>query len=133
MRNLLRFVPLLTFTACAGTAETDDSDAATDSDTDVAEEEGCTALTSGDWTGSGAALGMPMGVELEMDAESCTFELNNWSMEMGSLPDSGTVDGDQVTLGGDAYWETCAGTADSEEGFSGVCSDDGAAFSFELD
>ena len=133
MRQTFVIAAVLGLAACAGSSETDDTDSTADSDTDGATEEGCTELTSGDWVGSGAAFGMSMGVELEMDAEGCTFELNNWSMNMGSLPDGGTVDGDQVTLAGDSYWESCVGTADSVGEVSGVCDDDGAAFSLELD
>ena len=125
-------IAVLVCAACGGASETDDTDSTAESDTDAATEEGCTELTSGDWVGSGAAFGMSMGVELEMDAEGCTFELNNWSMNMG-LPDGGTVDGDQVTLAGTSYWESCVGTADSEGEVSGVCDNDGAAFSLELD
>lgn len=112
---------------CSGGAETDTS-GPVETDTTPA----CQALTDGDWTGSGPALGMAMGVTLTMDTSGCTFTLTDWSMQMGSLPDSGTVDDDTVTLGSDSYWATCTGTATGGTAFDGVCADDNAAFSFEL-
>ncbi len=117
---------------CAG--ETGDS-GDSDGDTDVVDTStACTELTSGRWEGSGAAFGMAMGVDLTMDAESCSFTLTNWSMDMGPIADAGAVDGDEVTLSGpDDYWATCVGTAESVTLVSGVCSDDGAAFELAFD
>ena len=128
MRTLL---PILLFAAgCTGNPEETDTSSG-DTDTDAA---ACQALTDGDWTGSGAAFGMAMGVSLTFNATGCAFTLTDWSMNMGSLPDSGTVEGDSVTLGGDdSYWATCVGEATGGTSIDGVCADDGAAFSLDLD
>src|SRR5262245_43182502 len=88
----------------------------------------CTALTSGTWTGDGAAMGMAMGVTLTFDEASCSFTLSDWTMAMDT-PTGGTVVGDEVTLGGSPYWESCTGTATAPNAVSGVCNDDGADFS----
>jgi hypothetical protein len=104
-----------------------DTDGGGDSDTLPA----CTALTDGEWDGGGSALGMTMGVTLTMDATACTFTLTNWSMNMGDMPDAGTLDGDTVTMGSSSYWSGCEGTVDSAEQFAGSCAD-GASFGFSF-
>lgn len=125
----MRFSPLpfLLATACSGGGETDTS--AADTDTTPA----CQTLTDGTWTGSGAAFGMAMDVTLTLDGAACSFTLTDWDMVMGSLPDGGTIAEDTVTLAGtDAYWSTCVGEATGGTVIDGVCEEDGAAFSFEL-
>jgi hypothetical protein len=103
-------------------------------DTDVVDTEPtgpqCTALTSGEWSGGGSALGMTMGVTLTMDEAACTFTLTDWSMVMGDLPDQGSIDGDAVTMGSSSYWSGCTATVSSATQFSGAC-DDGASFGFQ--
>ncbi len=109
---------------------------AADTSTDTVETDTtptCQALTEGVWVADGAAFGMAMGVTLTLDASTCAFTLTNWSMIMGTLPDGGTIDGDTVTLtGSDPYWTTCSGEAVGGTAIDGVCSDDGAAFTLEL-
>jgi len=109
---------------------TDDSDTH-DSDTDMS----CSALMDGPYNADGASMGMTMGTVLTMDAVACTFTLTEWDMVMGSIPDSGSIDGDTVTLGGeDAYWSSCTGTVDANGmAASGVCDDDGADWSLTMD
>lgn len=124
---------------CGDASATDDTtDVATTDDvgTETTTGAACTELTSGTWTADGLAFGMAMGVVLEMDVAGCSFTLTDWSMSMGGdLPESGTVDGDQVTLAGPtSYWASCTGTAAADgTSIDGTCADDGYAFSFELD
>lgn len=109
-----------------------DADTDTDADSDADTDVGCTALTDGTWDAGGAAFGMTMSMTVTMDVTGCSFTITDWDMQMGVLPDGGTVAGDQVSLTGSAYWETCTGTATTDgTSVSGVCSDDGAAFSLD--
>lgn len=103
-------------------------------DTDAAETDlpaaTCTALSSGSWAVDGSCFGMPMGVELSMDAEECRFVLDDWSMDHGNSPTGGRVDGDEVTLrGGD--FRDCTGTMDGDA-ISGTCPD-GCAWELVFD
>lgn len=102
--------------------------------TDDGGTEGCTALQEGTWTMDGAAGGgMAMEATLTLDTDGCSFTFTDWNMSMGNLPAGGTVAGDQVTLSGDAYFETCTGTANADGSeVTGVCADDGAGFSMSL-
>jgi hypothetical protein len=52
---------------------------------------------------------------------------------MGSEAQSGTLDGDAVTLDGDPsdVWTTCTGTATATE-MSGICASSGAAWTLTL-
>jgi hypothetical protein len=97
----------------------------------------CVVLPSGDWTASGAAFGMRMGVTLTFDESDCTFALVDWSMNHGEdyTPQSGQVSGTTVTLGGTtSYWESCSGTTASEgRSISGLCTDDTAGFELSAD
>lgn len=96
---------------------------------DGATPESCTALSDGEWTFDGPAMGMAMGATVSMDAEQCEFTFSGWSMEMSSLPIGGTVDGTTVTLDGDAHWSSCTGTvADDGASAEGTCADDGSGF-----
>jgi hypothetical protein len=93
----------------------------------------CTPLEAGEWTIDGPAMGMAMGATVEMDVEACEFTFSDWSMEMGSLPIGGALDGTALTLDGDAHWSSCAGTvADDGASAEGVCDDDGSAFTMVL-
>jgi hypothetical protein len=89
----------------------------------------CTSLEDGGWTFDGAAIGMTMGGTVEMDVTNCLFAISEWSMEMSDLPSGGEVEGDTVTLSGDApYWASCTGKVNTDgTEVSGNC-DDGAAF-----
>ena len=64
---------------------------------------------------------MVMTVDLAMDASTCAFTLDGWSMDHGDPPGGGTVEGDQVTLSGGSL-DGCTGTAD-EGTVSGACTD----------
>lgn len=116
-------------------ADTDtdaDTDVDTDTDTDADTDVGCTALTDGRWDAGGAAFGMTMAMTVTMDVTGCSFTITDWDMQMGVMPDGGSVAGDQVTLSGSAYWDTCTGTAATDgTSVAGVCSDDGAAFTLD--
>jgi len=82
------------------------------------------ALTDGDWDAAGDAFGMEMSGVLTMDEGSCRFTLDDWSMEMLSLPAGGKVDGDQVTFEGDSFWRSCTGTVAADgASVSGSCQD----------
>lgn len=84
----------------------------------------CTTLMDGDWTFDGSSVGMAMGVAVAMDAEGCSFTLADWTMDMGSVPTGGTIEGDQVTLAGDDPWPTCTGTVNAEgDSAEGGCDD----------
>lgn len=114
-----RFIPgLVCLSACAGAP---DSAPLEGGDT-------CTVLTSGTWTFSGDAWGMgdeTMDGDLTLDAEACTFTLDNWSMSMNNLPTGGALDGDAVQFDGlTSKWRTCTGTATDESNASGTCSED---------
>ena len=93
---------------------------------------GCTALSEGRWTGDGPAFGMEMGATLTLDVSGCSFTFSDWSMAM-DVPAGGTVAGDEVTLNGSAYWESCSGTATSSDAFTVVCADDGASLEMAHD
>lgn len=96
----------------------------------------CTVLTTGRWTVTGAAWNMadnPMDGDLSFNAESCTFTLGNWDMQMDDLPSGGVVDDAAVQLtGANSEWDTCAGTAASETEVSGTCAADGDDFQMVL-
>ncbi|MEQ1501322.1 MAG: hypothetical protein ABMB14_03785 [Myxococcota bacterium] len=89
----------------------------------------CTALVDGEWVFDGAALGMAMSAIVSMDVDGCTFAIADWTMEMGSIPSGGVVDGDAITLDGDdLYWASCVGTVGADgKSAEGAC-DDGADF-----
>lgn len=130
--NFKQLAALATLTTLAGACEPkvyDTSDA-------IGAGDECTALVDGDWTASGSAFGMAMGMTVAMDVEGCTFTIDDWSMAMGSLPDAGQVNMDEVGLSSadDSYWATCTGTV-NEDGTeaSGVCSGDGGAWSLIAD
>jgi hypothetical protein len=96
----------------------------------------CTALASGTWTFTGAAWAMAGGTmdgDVTMDADACTFTLDEWDMAMDDLPLGGAVDGDTVQLDGlDSYWRSCTGTAADENSVAGTCADDGAEWTMVL-
>lgn len=90
----------------------------------------CTALADGSWTFDGAAGGgMEMTGDVTMDADACTFTIDNWSMEMTNLPSGGSIEGDQLTLDGAEIPDGCVGTVNADgTGVTGACAD-GSAFS----
>ncbi len=100
-----------------------------DTDTDVAAA--CEPLTSGDWRFSGSAFGMDMLGKLQSDAAACTFTLGDWNMEMGEMPTGGTVSGSDVTLTGNGFWSSCAGTIVAPDQIQGDCGD-GSTFAMQL-
>nr|MBA2320503.1 hypothetical protein [Deltaproteobacteria bacterium] len=87
-------------------------------------DQGCTAITEGDWTADGSCLGMMMSATLTVGTDGCSFEFSNWDMQM-DVPDGGTVSGSDVTLTGDG-WTDCTGTTDGTS-INGTCGD-GCAF-----
>lgn len=110
---------------CAGDGGSDGTDGTDGS---------CVALQEGDWTTDGAAGGgMPMQATLTLGEDGCSFTFSDWNMAMTNLPAGGTVAGDQVTLSGDAYFETCTGTVNADgSAASGICDDDGAGWEMSL-
>lgn len=117
MRTIL--LPLLaTLAACNGApADTEDT----------ADDAPCVILSSGEYRTTGSCFGMAMDVDLTFDEGTCSFTLDNWSMNMGPTVESGTVDQTSVTLSGNG-WEDCTGEVDGED-FSGTCTD-GCAWNF---
>ncbi|MEQ1506714.1 MAG: hypothetical protein ABMB14_31090 [Myxococcota bacterium] len=116
-------------TADATDADADtDADSDSDADTDTDADSDCTRLTEGMWSADGPAFGMAMTAMLTVDAVGCQFTLSDWDMAMDA-PEGGSVSGDQVTFTGDAYWQSCTGTASSDGvSVAGACADDGAQF-----
>jgi hypothetical protein len=104
-----------------------DTDGGGDTDTDV--EPACTALVDGTYTAAGSCFGMAMTVGLTFDADTCSFVLDDWSMNHGNSPTGGTVDGDTVTLSGGDF-DGCTGEIDGGL-ISGTC-DGGCAWELEL-
>ena len=104
-----------------------DVDADTDSDTDTDTTPACNAMKDGTWLAGGAAFGMQMSAGLAFDVLACSFEFGKWDMAMDA-PTGGTVAIDQVTLVGNAYWESCVGTLTGDNSVKGVCAQDGAQF-----
>jgi len=103
-----------------------DTDTVTDTDTDLPSL--CDPITDGRWTVDGPAFGMEMEVDLVSDYALCTFDLGNWSMQMGPMPEGGTIAADIITFDGNAYWQTCSGTLTGGTEITGVCTGDGANF-----
>ena len=56
-------------------------------------------LEDGHYDAFGKAFGMPMDADLTVDDTGCAFTFYRWNMYM-SVPDGGTVVGDEVTLYG---------------------------------
>mgnify|MGYP000870217293 CR=1 FL=1 len=125
---------LLSLTACdtetsdRGDPLVDDSGDTEDGGTEDAAP--CELLLDGTYDARGSCFGMTMTVALDMDDAACSFVLEDWSMNHGDLPESGSVDGDQVTLAGPGF-DGCTGTVDGDA-MSGTC-DDGCAWELSLD
>lgn len=137
-----RLIPTLTslllIAACGDKEPTDDTstDDTAAVDDSGEEEAACVALQDGDWSVQGPAFGMRMGMVVTMDVESCSFTITDWSMQMGSMPDGGTVEGSTVTLGSatDTYWGSCAGDMDADgTEANGQCADDAAGWSMSYE
>lgn len=124
----MRVFSIVLGAACAGCSTAGDG-VADEADTEVAAA--CTVLNDGTWDASGTCFGMRMSSTLAFDADSCTFTLTEWDMEMGTPnPANGEVSGEEVSLKGEA-WSTCTATAAGPRRFTGTC-EDGCAFEFAL-
>jgi hypothetical protein len=76
-----------------------------------------------------------MEASVTMAAAGCSFTFSAWSRRMGSIPETGTLVGDQVTLGSstDDDWASCKGTGDpTMRMVADVCADDGADWSMAM-
>jgi hypothetical protein len=62
-----------------------------------------------------------MAVDFTHDEKSCGFSLSNWSMDHGSLPTGGEMEGAATALQGDG-WTGCFGAA-AEGQLEGSCED----------
>jgi hypothetical protein len=64
---------------------------------------------------------MTMAVDFTHDEPSCGYTLSNWSMDHGSLPTGGEMEGAATTLLGEG-WTGCSGAA-AEGVLEGTCED----------
>jgi hypothetical protein len=120
---------VLSLTAC-GAGTPDSGDSRVDDSGDSEDTAPCEVLTDGTYEARGSCFGMTMTVALDMDDAACSFVLDDWSMNHGDLPESGSIDGDQVTLAGPGF-DGCTGTVDGDA-VSGTC-DDGCAWELSRD
>lgn len=88
---------------------------------ETTEDAPCETARSGSYAVSGSCFGMSMTVDLEMDVDTCSFVLDSWSMDHGNMPEGGTIDGEDVMLGGGDF-EDCAGSVGKKD-LAGVCPD----------
>lgn len=115
------FLPLLLLAACSGDkSATTDSGADTDTEDTDTPTTGCTAPSEGGWSMNGSCFGMLMTGTLTVESDGCSFTFSDWDMPM-SVPDGGTVDGDDVTLDWPGL-DGCTGTTDGTS-MEGSCGD----------
>jgi hypothetical protein len=147
MLRLALFLCLVpAFAACGGKNASDgdegdaDTDADSDTDTDT-DPSGCQALTDGKWVIGGPVLDAQAACDLQFNATNCQFQLGNceaqgidtgyyyyYYYESPDYPAGGLVVGDQATLAGSQFWNSCVGTVTGGTQIAGVCSQNGANF-----
>ena len=128
MKTIALFALLSAAIGCEkDAAEPDDSGSA-------GGEAPCVVLPDGDWTLQGTSLGHDMFGTLVFDVDACSFTLSDWQMQM-DIATGGSIDGDEVTFGGDGTardWGQCTGTAEDENTVRAQC-DDGATLTMDFD